>query len=576
MGADEDAEHALRFPDLSKLELDELIDRLVERADRVKRAQGRLRELLRAVQAVSGDLSQERILRRIVESACELVEARYGALGVIGGDRFLEQFIYVGIDEDDAAEIGALPQGKGLLGVLIEDPHPIRLQSLAGDPRSVGFPDHHPPMRSFLGVPVRVRGEVFGNLYLTESAKGEFTPEDEELIGALALAAGTAISNAHLYRESQQQQRWLEATAEVQVQLLSNAGEKPLHTIARRAIDVSGADLVTVGLVSSSDGSVVVEAAYGEGADDLPGSRFLLAETVAGRVLESGQPLMLDNAMTDGPQPIVRLASIMDAGPIIVLPLKDDERARGVLTLVRRRGRTAFTDADLSMAAGFAAQASLALQLADAREAAERMIMLEERDRIARDLHDHVIQELFSIGLGLEGIASLLQASPDVARRIIGKVDDIDRAIRRIRTSIYALHGGQTAPAGQDLRNQVLEIVGDVSPLLGFAPAVSFTGLIDSAVDPALGEDVLACVRESLTNVGRHAHASSASLDIELAGRELMVQVLDDGIGMPAEPVRRSGIANLAARAEKHGGSLVINRRENGPGTSLQWKASIP
>ncbi len=562
----------MNFPDVPKLELDELIDQLVERAEGVKRAQGRLRGLLRAIQSVTGDLSLERVLSRVVEAACELVGAQYGALGVIGDDDHLEQFIHVGIDADTVARIGTLPDGKGLLGALITDPVPIRLRHMADDPRSSGFPSHHPAMDSFLGVPVWVRGEVFGNLYLTNSRHGDFTPEDEELVTALALAAGTAVSNARLYQESQQQQRWLEASAEVQAQLLSAAGEDPLRTIARHAIEVSGSDLVIVALVSPDDDTVIVEFAFGQGAEDLLGRRFPIAETLAGKVIESGEPMLLANA-ADRAQPLVHLDSVLDAGPILAVPLQGNERARGTLTLARRRGRSSFSAADLDMAAAFAAHASVALELADAREATQRMIMLEDRDRIARDLHDHVIQELFSIGLGLEGVAGQLQSSPQLAQRIIRRVDDIDRAIRRIRTSIFALRGSLTsAPDG--LRTRILEIAGDLTPLLGFAPAVSFAGLVDLGVDQELAEDVTACLRESLTNVGRHARASSASVDVEVVGRELTVRVSDNGVGMPARPTRRSGTANLQARAEKHRGSLLITPRDGG-GTVLEWKVAI-
>ncbi|QGN34298.1 GAF domain-containing protein [Microlunatus sp. Gsoil 973] len=574
MGGEGDSGYQLNFPDAPKLELDELIDQLVSRAESVRRAQGRLRNLLRATQSVSGDLSLERILRRIIESARELVGSRYAALGVIGNDHHLEQFIYVGIDDQSATKIGHLPEGKGLLGALISDPRPIRLDRMSDDPRSAGFPADHPPMESFLGVPIRIRDEVYGNLYLTDSVNGRFSAEDEELLSALASAAGTAINNARLYREAQQEHRWSEASAEVQAQLLSSTGEDPLRTIARRAIDVSGSDLVTVSLVDPTDEAVMVEAAFGQGAEDLLGRRFPLNETIASQVIESGEPLLLDNPLAGGPLPIANLALIMDAGPLIVVPLRDEERTRGALTLIRRRGRTGFTDADVRMASGFAAHASVALQLADAREFAEQMVMLEERDRIARDLHDHVIQELFSVGLGLESIAGHLEGSPDVARRIIGKVDEIDRAIRRIRTSIFTLQGGLISTPGEALRNRILQIAGEVTPLLGFAPAVSFTGLVDSVVDASLLDDVIACVRESLTNVRRHAHASSVSIDVQLKGTKLTIRVADDGIGMPKDPERRSGVANLATRAEKRGGSLRITSRDGG-GTLLEWTASV-
>jgi signal transduction histidine kinase len=571
---EEDTGYSLHFPDIPKLELDELIDQLVERAQGVKRAQGRLRGLLRAIQSVTGDLSLERVLRRIVEAACELAGARYAALGVVGPDDKLEQFIYVGIDDDTARAICHLPEGKGLLGALISDPQVIRLQHMSEDPRSVGFPAQHPPMDSFLGVPVRVRGEIFGNLYLTDSSRGAFSSEDEELVTALALAAGTAVSNARLYQESQRQQRWLEASAEVQAQLLTATGEEPLHTIARRAIDLADADLVTVALIDPADHTVMVEFAAGDNAEELRGRRFPITQTLAGDVVASDEPILLSDVLLDGPQPLAHLATIMEAGPIIVVPLRGTQRSRGVLSLVRRRGREVFTQADLRMAAGFAAHASVALELADAREAERRMIMLEERDRIARDLHDHVIQELFSIGLGLQGVAGQLEGSPELARRIVRRVDDIDRAIRRIRTSIFALRGGMADGTSQSLRTQILQIASDVTPMLGFPPAVSFAGLIDTAVEPALAEDVAACVREALTNIGRHAAASAASVEIDLAKGQLTVRVADDGVGMPERPTRSSGLANLQARAEKHAGSFVACRRDGG-GTVLEWKASI-
>src|SRR3954454_9000719 len=304
----------LRFPDVPKLELDELIDQLIDRAGDVKRAQGRLRALLRAIETVTGDLSLELVLRNVVESACELASAQYGALGVIGNDGGLEQFIHVGIDDATAARIGSLPQGKGLLGALITDPRPIRLRHMTDDVRSTGFPPNHPAMDSFIGVPIHVRGEVFGNLYLADNATGEFSAEDEELVLALALAAGTAISNARLYRDSRVQQRWLEASVEIGAQMLSSAGEDPLRMVARRAIDIADADLVSLGLITPDGAGLIVEVAFGDHADDLLGRRFQLAETLAGRVVESNTPVLLVNSPTaEGPPS--HLARVMDAGP---------------------------------------------------------------------------------------------------------------------------------------------------------------------------------------------------------------------------------------------------------------------
>jgi signal transduction histidine kinase len=561
----------LRFPDLPKLELDELIDQLVERAHGVKRAQGRLRALLRAIETVAGDLALEVVLRNVVEAACDLANAQYGALGVIGHDGGLEQFIHIGIDEETAALIGNLPQGKGLLGALITDPRPIRLRHMVDDERSTGFPPNHPPMDSFIGVPIHVRGDVYGNLYLANSAKGEFSAEDEELVIALALAAGTAISNARLYAESRIQQRWLEASVEIGSQMLLASGEDPLRMIARRAIDIADADIVSLGLLSPDGQSLMIEVAFGDHSEDLLGRRFQLSETIAGQVIRSGSPLLLANA-SDGDGPPSHLASVTEAGPLMVLPLRGTGQPRGVLSLVRVRGRQVFTTTDLAMAAGFATHASVALELSDSRASEQKLVLLEDRDRIAMDLHDHVIQELFAIGLSLEGVAAQLDSSPRLSQRVRQGVEDIDRTIRRIRTSIFELRGNLIITSG-GLRQRILEVSSELTAALGFAPHVAFAGLVDISLDEDVMGDVVACVRETLTNVAKHAHASSAVVDVALTANELAVTVSDNGTGA-AGATRSSGTANLRTRAEKRGGSFEMGPSPAG-GTVVKWKVLI-
>jgi signal transduction histidine kinase len=561
----------LRFPDIPKLELDELIDQLVDRAHDVKHAQGRLRSLLRAIETVSSDLALEVVLRNVVESACALAHAQYGALGVIGPDGGLEQFITVGMDEETKQRIGPLPQGKGLLGALITDPRPIRLRQMRDDPRSTGFPPNHPPMESFLGVPIHVRDEVFGNLYLSNSERGEFSPEDEELVIAFALAAGTAISNARLFQESRAQQRWLEASVEIGAQLLSPAGEDPLSMVARRAIEIADADIVSVALTTPDGESFVIEEAFGNGAEELIGRRFPLAGSLVGRVLEDGQPLLISSAPDDG-WPPSHLGLVMEAGPLMGLPLRGIGTTRGVLSLCRVRGRRAFSARDAAMASGFASHASVALELADSRAAEQKLALLEDRDRIAMDLHDHVIQELFAIGLSLEATATQA-ADPEVSARLRQRVEDIDRTIRRIRTSIFELRG--MLRAGNDgLRHKVLSVMGDVAPALGFTPHVAFAGPLDTRLPDELVDDVLACVRESVTNVAKHARARSATLDLTLADEVLTVRVTDDGVGV-GDTTRSSGTANLAARARKWGGSFAVAPGPMG-GTVATWTARIP
>jgi signal transduction histidine kinase len=561
---------SVQFSDVPKLELDQLIDQLIVSAEGVRRAQGRLRSLLRAIETVTGELSLENVLRNVVDAARDLAGAEYGALGVIGEDGSLAQFIPVGIDEATANRIGSLPQGKGLLGALITDPRPIRLERMTDDPRSTGFPSEHPPMDSFLGVPIHVRDEVFGNLYLANSTKGGFSAEDENLVVALALAAGTAISNARLYAESRLQQRWLEASVEIGAQMLASSGEDPLNMIARRAIGIADADLVSVSLVSPDRTAIVVEVAFGRNADELIGQRFRLDETLAGDVIDSGEPLLLATAPDQASRPS-HLGSVLDTGPLMVLPLRGTGATRGVLSMVRVRGRSAFSATELAMAAAFAAHASVALELADTRSSEQRLVLLEDRDRIAMDLHDHVIQELFSIGLSLEGIAAHLGSNEPLAERVRQRVEDIDRTIRRIRTSIFELRGNLGPQQQGGLRQRVLEIASELTPTLGFAPHVAFAGAVDIVLGDELADDVIACVRESLTNVAKHAGATNVMVDVALAGKELALTISDDGTG-PGDSTRSSGTANLRSRAEKWRGSFKIGPGSTG-GTVVTWRA---
>jgi signal transduction histidine kinase len=566
-----DDESRLRFPDIPKLELDELIDQLVDRAQDVKRAQGRLRSLLRAIETVTGDLALEVVLRNVVESACELAYAQYGALGVIGPDGGLERFITVGVDEETAARIGPLPEGKGLLGALIADPRPIRLRHMTDDPRSTGFPPNHPPMESFLGVPIHVRDEVFGNLYLANSQRGEFNTDDEELVIALALATGTAISNARLLEESRVQQRWLEASIEIGAQLLSDSGEDPLRVVARRAIEIADADIVTVGLVTPDGEAYVIEEAFGLGAEELLGRQIPLAGSLAGMVLESGEAVLVPAAV-NGETPPTHLALVMEAGPLMALPLRGTGASRGVLSLGRTRGRQTFSPRDLSMAGGFASHASVALELADSRAAEHKLALLEDRDRIAMDLHDHVIQELFAIGLSLEATATAVP-DEDLGQRLRQRVEDIDRTIRRIRTSIFELRG-MLAGAGAGLRQKVLEVTTGLAPALGFSPQVAFAGVLDVRLPDDLVDDVVACVRETLSNVAKHARASAVTVDLSLAGSALTVTVTDDGVGV-RDNTRSSGTANLRARAQRWGGSFTLVPGAVG-GSMATWTVRVP
>ena len=568
----DDSASGLSFPDGPKLELDQLIDQLVERAHDVKRAQGRLRRLVAAIDVVTGELGIESVLLHVIEAAAGLAGARYGALGVIGSDGNLEQFIHTGLDPDTVDRIGALPTGKGLLGALITDPHAIRLADLSEDARSSGFPPHHPSMSSFLGAPIRVGGEVYGNIYLTESERGEFSAEDEELVRAFAVTAGSAIANARLYEESNRQQRWLTASAEISGRLIANSGEDPLRMIARRAHDASNADFVSLALRVPDAGDFVVEVAVGANADELIGRRFALSDSIIGVVIDSAEPILLRSMSEAPPDRVSHVSSALDLGPLMIVPLVGSSEPSGALSIARRAGRAPFTAADLAMTIGFANHASLALELAEARTDQQRVALLEDRDRIARDLHDHVIQQLFSTGLSLEGLASRLRPDDAVGAKMRDLVANLDTTIRQIRTSIFELRGSLATPS-DGVRSRILSVAGELTAALRFSPSVTFAGAIDADVSDGLADEVVACVRESLTNVAKHAHAKSVLVDVSVAAGEVTVRVCDDGGGI-SDTARRSGLANLRTRAEVRGGTLTVTAGPAG-GTDLIWKAPL-
>jgi signal transduction histidine kinase len=554
-----------------RLELDQLLAQLIDRAQDVMAAQNRLRGLLQANRSIIGDLGLGTVLLRIVEAACELVNARYGALGVVAPEGAgLEQFIHVGIDASTVEAIGHLPEGKGLLGLLIEEPEPIRLRDLAEHARSVGFPDNHPPMMGFIGVPIRVRDEIFGNLYLTRIDGVDFSAEDEELVLALAATAGVAIENARLFEESRRRQEWLQMSTDVTRRLLAVGEEAPLGLIGRSVMRLADADLVTLVMPSDDDELLHVAVAEGREAGKLRGSTYPMANSLSELVLETGQAVRVRDAQDthDLAGRIIHLTRVVQVGPVMVLPLMGSERVRGALLVARERQRRPFTSADMEMAATFANHASVALELADARRDQQRVLLLEDRARIARDLHDHVIQQLFAAGMTVQGTASKLGDGPH-ATALEKVVDGLDEAIRQVRVSIFQLR-----PSEGGLKSAVLDVVNEVRPTLGFEPQLAFDGPVDTLSAEDLTNDVTAVVREALTNVARHACASKVDLRIQARGDLLTITVTDDGSGLGSSQ-RRSGLANLRKRAEERNGTLTLGAGPEASGTSLVWVVPI-
>jgi signal transduction histidine kinase len=556
---------SLSFPDGPRTELEEAISTLVAQSERVMRAQGRLRALLRATQAVMEQSDLGLVLRSIVEAAIELVGAQYGAVGVLNPERdALEQFLYVGMSDQDAAAIGHLPEGRGLLGALITDPHPIRLAQIADDRRAVGFPPNHPPMTSFLGVPVRVRGEVFGNLYLTNHANGDFTEEDEELVQALSLTAGFAIENARLLAEAQTLGRWMTAAAELSAGIIATPTAGALDLLVNRVRDVAAAQLVTVLIPDADESHLRVVAAAGEDEGSLRGAILDPATTFAGRVLDDAaahsQPKL--HAATRDPL-LVSHEGV--SGAAAAVPLRTQAQFWGVLCIARSPDGERFSPAEIEGAADLASRGSIALELARAGEDARRALLADDRRRIARDLHDHVIQQLFGAGLGLQALASRL--GPGAYGESLGEtIDQLDDAIGQIRTVVFALSHRDDA----SLRHRLLDVVGEVSGSARRPPAVRFTGPVDLTVRDHLATEVVAVARELLSNAIRHAHADHVSLEVATQDGLVTVVVEDDGVGIDDKALR-SGLDNLRDRAARRRGSFEV--QSSGSGTSARWTA---
>jgi signal transduction histidine kinase len=551
--------------------LDDLLSELQARLQTVLATRDRVYTLLEAVVAVGATLDLETVLTQIVEAAITLVRARYGALGIIGEGGRLAEFVPVGLADDEIEAIHHWPEGRGLLGALITNPRPLRLPDISGSPKSSGFPPGHPPMKSFLGVPVRVRNEVYGNLYLTEKEGGaEFDEEDEALLVALAAAAGVAIDNAKLYEEGRRQQRWLRASSELTRRLLS--GDPPdevLALVTQQALELSGADLVALALPTGDRQQLVIQHAAGAGAPEAIGLVFPVSASVSGEVLTSGEAVVLEDFGHD--ERVARAArEHMPLGPAIILPLGAPGDVRGVFTVGRDTGAMPLAPEAVEMVQTFAAQAGIALELAEHREDAERLAIFTDRDRIARDLHDLVIQRLYATGMSLQGAMPLL-TRPEAATRVSSAVDALDETIREIRSAIFSLQSRGDA-RHHGLRARVLEVVDEMTAALGFAPSLRLVGPLDEAVPADAGEQMLSALREALSNAARHAAAGRVDVTVEV-GDELILRVRDDGTGM-GQITRRSGLANMAERAADLGGKLLIGPADGG-GTRLDWQVPV-
>ncbi|AYG81688.1 Hypoxia sensor histidine kinase response regulator DosT [Streptomyces hundungensis] len=539
----------------------------------------RVPQLLEAMRSVGTGLELHSTLDRICETAAELADARYAAIGVVNEDgRGLSDFVTYGVNDTEARAIGHRPDGhRGLLGWLIHHPEPLRLAEIAADPRSAGLPPNHPPMSTFLGVPIRVQGEIFGNLYLTEKhGGGEFNDYDLHMVRVLATEAGIAIGNARLYEAARQRERWIDGSVAVTTALLSGGdADDALEVVAEQARHLAVSDAGIV-LLPAEEGGLEIVAVSADNPRVSLGVVIPPESPVVSTLLE-GEAVFVDDAATD-PRMITKLAERY--GPSMLLPLQSGGRVLGALATPRARGGRPFTEAERTLAGQFASQAALALMMAEAQRDRERLAVYEDRDRIARDLHDLVIQRLFATGMMLEG-AQRKSVVPEVQSGIGKAVDELDVTIQEIRTAIFALQQGPAeAPSG--LRTRVLREINMAAVPLGFKPAHRFLGAVDTLVGELTGKNLIAALREALSNAFRHAEASRIEVVVDATAQlpdgsaGVRLTVADNGVGIPPGG-RRSGLRNLRRRAEALGGSSSYGPGlgDGGGGTTVVWEAPL-
>jgi signal transduction histidine kinase len=528
--------------------------------------------LLEAGLTLAAELSLPMVLQRIVDVAAEVTDARYVALGVMGEGEELVDFITTGISAKQRRSIGALPKGRGILGLLIRQPRTVRIEDITSHPDSVGFPPNHPPMRSFLGAPVQAMGKIYGNLYLTEKrGAAEFSVEDERSVKVLATQAGVAIANASLYQESRRRERWLEALRQITGDILEGTdADSLMMSIAEHARELAGAAAASILTTTSSSGQLTVAAAVGAYSQEVQGQSVPATKSISGEVMATGRTLHTDDASTHGRayQPIVRMGHL---GPAIFVPLRVRGRATGTLMVANLKGGRRFDTATVQLVETFADQASVAIEYGRAQTDLRRLELMDERERIAKELHDGIIQSLFAVGMGLQSTA-LLPGPPETASRIEGAVEELDRVIRDLRNYIFGLRPGILADRQLD---QALRVLGDEVSAASRVP-------VDVQVDAAVAADlssrsheIVQLTREALSNVARHAQATRSKVRLVRRGSNALLTIEDDGVGFDVRlDSAGNGLRNMRERAESMGGALRVTSKA-GKGTKLRLTVPI-
>ena len=551
-----------------------LIDQIHAQLDGLSAAREQTELLVQVIIGITSDLDLDATLSRIVTAAMELTGARYGALGVRGPDGTLISFLHAGMDDATVRQIGHLPVGKGILGALLNQPESLRLDDLSDHPDAVGFPDHHPPMGALLGVPITVRQTMFGSLYLTEPTKRPaFSEADENAARALASAAAVAIDNARLFDHARSTAEWMRASREITTALLSGADlrHRPLELVAERACALAGAEQAIVLVPVDADlpvdevDTLVVSTAVGVHAEQVLGQRVPVDDSTTGAVFRSGTPLITETFH----HPIQAFTDVGQR-PAIVMPLRADNRVLGVIAVARNSDHVPFDAGHLDSISDFADHAAVALTLATAREQARELTVLSDRERIAHDLHDNVIQRLFAAGMDLQG--TIARSRPGVITdRLNRTVSELQTTIEEIRTTIFDLQSGRGHAAG--FRQRVQVAVADLTDHHDIVTTVRIAGPM-SVIGDGLGAHAESVILEAVSNTVRHSGATQLTVEVTVAD-ELDITISDNGCGISADNQRRSGLANMASRAQQLGGDCHLDSSP-AAGTQVRWRVPLP
>lgn len=525
--------------------------------------------LIDAIIALGRELELPAVLDKMLAAAIDNTGAPFAAINVVDDDGVSVDFHFRGMDQSVWEKIG---RGPNSVGVLAQIPATgaLVIDEVTQHPAFRGLPKAHPPLGSFLGTALRMRDDVFGYLYLA-SKPGGFTADDEEIVAALAAAASVAIENAELYKEALDREQWLSASQAITTTLLANPGDEEaiagIIATARRLGRAASAALVLPGLGDEW----VMEFTDGARADELLG-QVLPEDGFAMSVIRSGK-----GTVAPAPPGPTILEPVKDFGPTLYAPLIAQSRTEGLLMLWREPGDAQFDEHDLAIAQRFSNQAAVALQLAELAHVKNVESLLAERERIADDLHDFVSQELFATAMQLEAVSEI--APPEIAERLKATLTHVKRAQHEVRGVMSQLQGERTSePLAERVRREILL----AQDSLGFSPALSVDdwGAASAAVekDPTLSDDICAVLRELLSNVARHAHASSVSVALTASDGRLAVVIVDDGIGPAGATTRHSGTSNLANRALRRNGTFRLVPATDAaerPGTRAEWNVSV-